>query len=233
MSVRLRSTRSCTSGRAPVRGRRRRASPYGIAAYQHLLCDFDGDGVDGIVAFDEEPGTSARPPRPGPRRRRSRTAPPGYIPVCGDWDGDGADGIGVYDGGSWHLAPDRVARAAGGLVRVRHRWLHARGRRLGRCGRRRDRRVRRRELVPAADTDAGFPQLSFAYGTPGTSRSSAIGTATASTARGSTSGAAGTCARLASAGAPQLAYAYGIDGYRPLVGDADGDGLDGSGVVVP
>ncbi len=39
---------------------RRTASPgppdvsftYGISTYRHLLCDFDGDGADGIVAFD-------------------------------------------------------------------------------------------------------------------------------------------------------------------------------------
>jgi hypothetical protein len=76
---------------------------YGTNGYQHLLCDFDGDGADGIVAFDGGKWYIRATPTPGAPETTVSYGAPGYVPICADWDGDGDDGIGVYVGGHWYL----------------------------------------------------------------------------------------------------------------------------------
>ena len=141
--------------------------PYGIAAYQHLLCDFDGDGVDGIVAFDGGAWYIRSTATAGPPTTAFAYGAPGYIPVCADWNGDGADGIGVYDRGRWHLrqtatpGPPEVSFDYGihGYTPVVGDWDGGGGDGIG--------------VYVAGNwylrqtPSPGFPQQSFAYGTAG------------------------------------------------------------------
>ena len=104
---------------------------YGMNTYHHLLCDFDGDGADGIVVFDRGNWYIRSTATAGFPEIAFGYGIAGYIPVCGDWDGDGDDGIGVYDGGRWYLRHGRVARITSDRFRVRGCWLHSRHRELG------------------------------------------------------------------------------------------------------
>ena len=206
---------------------------YGIAAYQHLLCDFDGDGVDGIVAFDAGAWYIRSTATPGAPETTVAYGAPGYIPVCGDWDGDGADGIGVYDGGSWHLretaspGPPAISFAYGiaGYTPVVGDWDGDGADGIGVF-------VGGNWHLRQTPTP-GSPETSFAYGIAGYEPVVGDWNGDGLDGAGVYVGGSWYLRQDASAGAPELSFAYGIDGYRPLVGDADGDGLDGSGVVVP
>lgn len=68
-----------------------------------LACDFNGDGRDDVVAYDEGTWYVRYSTTPGPADDIFRFGGAGMTPVCGDWDGVGGDGIGVHRSGTWYL----------------------------------------------------------------------------------------------------------------------------------
>ncbi|MGE3619106.1 MAG: glycoside hydrolase family 43 protein [Acidimicrobiia bacterium] len=211
------------------------AFSYGLGRYRHLLCDFDGDGVDGVVAFDRGNWHWRSTASPGPPEGSFAYGGPTDVPVCGDWDGDGADGIGVYAGASWYLretaSPGRPERAfaygAPGWVPVVGDWDGGGADGIG---------VYHGGLWDLRRSPSpGPPHLSFAYGAPW--YVPVVGRWAPGDPRTGI-GVYGDGGRwylrvAAGGGPPDLRFVYGTDAYRPLVGDLDGDGRDGAGVVVP
>jgi glucose/arabinose dehydrogenase len=206
---------------------------YGNESYQHLLCDFDGDGKDGIVAFSGGSWFVRNTASGGAPDTVVSFGAPGYTAVCGNWDGVGGDGIGVFIDGTWYLrqtlspgAP-QVAFPYGttGYVPVVGNWDGAGGDGIG-------------VYVDGAwhlrqAPSAGAPDLSFAYGTTG--YVPVVGNWDGAGSDGIGVFVLGQwhLRQTPTAGAPQLSYAFGGPGYRPLVGDHDGNGIDGSGVLLP
>lgn len=68
-----------------------------------LACDFNADGRDDVVAYDEGIWYVRFSPTPGPAELIFRFGAAGMTPVCGNWDGAGGDGIAVYRQGTWYL----------------------------------------------------------------------------------------------------------------------------------
>lgn len=84
----------------------------GVAGWQPVAGDTDGDGV-GTVSLFRDGVWLLRDSEQGPARV-VRFGLAGDKPVLGDWNGDGLDSIGVFRGGRWYL---RDANA-GGPARV-------------------------------------------------------------------------------------------------------------------
>jgi glucose/arabinose dehydrogenase len=206
---------------------------YGTPGYAHLLCNFDGVGGDGIVAFDRGSWYIRSTATPGPPEAVISYGAAGYVPVCGDWNGDGIDGIGVYVNGTWYRrdsaspGPPQYAFAygIGGYTPVVGNWDGAGGDGIG--------VFTNGNWFLRQAPSAGSPQLAYSYGIAGYvpvvgNWDGAGGDGTGVFVNGNWY-----LRETPSPGAPQRAFAYGGPGYRPLVGDHDDANGDGSGVVVP
>ena len=68
-----------------------------MSSYLFFTGDWDGDGVDGIGAWDPANATFhlRNSNTPGPPDVSINYGIWRYVPVVGDWDGDGHDTIGV------------------------------------------------------------------------------------------------------------------------------------------
>jgi hypothetical protein len=206
---------------------------FGLGSYQNLLCDFDGNGVDGIVAFDRGAWYIRSDASAGPVQAVVTYGAAGYQPVCGDWDGDGTDGIGVFVDGNWYLRQTASAGApqlayaygAAGYQPVVGDWN---GDNIDGTG----------VFVNGSwflrqTASAGAPALAYAYGAAG--YQPVVGDWNGDGVDGTGIFVNGDwhLRETASPGSPNRSFAFGYAGVRPLVGRTGGGAATGTGITLP
>ena len=218
----------------PTPGAPDRSFLYGIAAYSHLLCDFNGDGDDGIVVYDNGMWYWRETATAGPPEGSFQYGYAGALPVCANWDGIGGDGIGIYDGGNWNIrqsasgGPPDGAFSFGwlGPQPVTGNWDGVGGDGIGVY----DNGAWNIRQTPTP----GSPHGSWTYGYANTKAVSGNWDGIGGDGIGVFDNGAWSLRQTPTPGLPDAGgFSYGVAGYRPLVGDHNADNRDGVGVVVP
>lgn len=218
----------------PTPGSPHASFSYGIASYTHLLCDFNGDGDDGIVVYDNGTWYWRETASAGPPDGSFQFGFAGAVPVCANWDGVGGDGIGIYNNGAWDIrqsasggAPDgSFSFGFAGPQPVTGNWDGAGGDGIG---------IYNSGAWDIRQTPtAGLPHSSWSYGYANTKAVTGNWDGLGGDGIGVFDNGSWSLRQTPTAGAPDAGgFAYGVAGYRPLVGDHNNDTRDGVGVVVP